>query len=64
MDVPNWLGQVLSTLGISTILYGILRYTFLGEFFERFLRTMIGVAPVEVFAGAADAKSGHSNGGG
>jgi hypothetical protein len=51
VDLPAWIGQMLSALGITTVIYGILRYTFLGEYFERVLRNMVGVAPVEVLAG-------------
>ena len=50
VNLPAWVGQVLSTLGITTLIYGVLRYTFLGEYFDRLMRNMVGIAPVEMIS--------------
>jgi hypothetical protein len=50
-DIPARIGRVLSALGMTTVFYGLIRYTFIGEWFEHLFRDMTGYAPVEGFAG-------------
>ena len=49
LDLPVWAGKMLGAFGITTILYGFIRYTFIGEWLDRLFRDMTGYAPVETF---------------
>jgi hypothetical protein len=50
LDLPLWAGKMLGSFGITTILYGFIRYTFIGEWLDRLFRDMTGYAPVETVA--------------
>ena len=53
-NLPMWVGRTLSALGLSTIIYGLIRYTFIGEFFERLYRDTIGHSPIDDFVDSFD----------
>ncbi|HWF43070.1 MAG TPA: hypothetical protein VG537_00360 [Candidatus Kapabacteria bacterium] len=50
LDLPAWASKMLAGFGITTLLYGFIRYTFIGEWFDRLFRDMTGYAPLESFA--------------
>ena len=50
-DLPTWVGRMLSAFGMTAILYGHIRYTFIGEWLEYLFQDMTGHAPVDGFTG-------------
>jgi hypothetical protein len=47
VDMSVWANRALSAVGLSTIIYGLVRYTFIGEFFERLYRDTLGHSPID-----------------
>ncbi len=42
MELPQWARRTLAVLGLTTVIDGVVRYTFFGEFVERMVQRTLG----------------------
>ncbi len=54
MSLPKLANRALGVLGVGSIIYGLIRYTFIGEVFERAYERAVGHSPIDDLADSLD----------
>jgi hypothetical protein len=47
LGMPGWVSDTMTAIGLSTVIYALVRYTFLGEIIERVYVNTFGLTPAE-----------------
>ena len=45
--MPGWLSDTMSAIGVTTVIYVLVKYTFVGELLERVYATTLGHSPID-----------------
>ena len=57
LSLPTWAQRTLGMVGLGSIIYGLIRYTFVGELFERVYEKAVGHSPVDDLVDSLDPRN-------